>query len=105
MLCTANKINLFSLYFFYYQSIISCRFAFLVKYFYINICRKQNILVWILSLLTLVAEETVVKLAHPVASGSMVGYNGGADGAFLFGLEGLEQVSLSSNNLHFNEHQ
>lgn len=40
-------------------------------------------------------EETVVKLSQAMTLLSMVGYNGGADGAFLYGLGGL-QVSFSS---------
>lgn len=43
----------------------------------------------------LVVEETVVKLSQAMTLLSMVGYNGGADGAFLYGL-GLQQVSFSS---------
>lgn len=44
----------------------------------------------------LVVEETVVKLSQAMTLLSMVGYNGGADGAFLYGLGGLQQVSFSS---------
>lgn len=44
----------------------------------------------------LVVEETVVKLSQAMALLSMVGYNGGADGAFSYGLGGLQQVSFSS---------
>lgn len=44
----------------------------------------------------LVVEETVVKLSQAVTLFSMVGYIGGADGAFLYGLGGLQQVSFSS---------
>lgn len=44
----------------------------------------------------LVVEETVVKLSQAMTLFSMVGYNGGADGAFLYGLGGLQQVSFSS---------
>lgn len=44
----------------------------------------------------LVVEETVVKLSQAMTLFSMVGYNGGADGAFLNGLGGLQQVSFSS---------
>lgn len=43
----------------------------------------------------LVVEETVVKLSQAMTLLSMVGYNGGADGAFLYGLGGLQQVSFS----------
>lgn len=45
----------------------------------------------------LVVEETVVKLSQAMTLLSMVGYNGGADGAFLYGLGGLQHaVSFSS---------
>lgn len=44
----------------------------------------------------LVVEETVVKLSQAMTLLSMVGYNGGADGAFSYGLGGLQQVSFSS---------
>lgn len=53
----------------------------------------------------LVVEETVVKLSQAMTLFSMVGYNGGADGAFLYGLGGLQQVSFSSKikkNSDFN---
>lgn len=43
----------------------------------------------------LVVEETVVKLSQAMTLLSMVGYNGGADGAFLYGLGGLQQVPVS----------
>lgn len=45
----------------------------------------------------LVVEETVDKLSQAMTLLSMVGYNGGADGAFLYGLGGLQHaVSFSS---------
>lgn len=58
---------------------------------------KFFVIEWMLCFLpALVVEETVVKLSQAMTLFSMVGYNGGADGAFLYGLGGLQQVSFSS---------